>query len=200
MKARWTSRQIQILNIALDMIREEGLSGLTMRKLAERMGFSEPAIYRHFQSKQDLVLAIIKHLQIDLVEPMHTIASQRQRSAVERIGDLVRHHLDLIAKQNALPILLFAEASISSDKRLGVAMGKIFRSYEELLIGLLLQGQQTKEVDGDLHPGDTALAIIGASAACALRMRLLSKKSNKAQRARMVNSVTSLLSSTQGVA
>ncbi len=182
----FTPRQNQILDKALDLIRAEGLSGLTMRKVAGLMGFSEPAVYRHFKTKQDLVLGIIRRLEISLIEPMQMIAAQTGRPVIERIGDIITHHLDLIADNNALPILLFAEASVSADERPGRAMAAVFSKYEGLLVNLLEEGRKTGEINSTLSPADGALILMGTPTACALRLRLLHDVSQKTRRKRLV--------------
>lgn len=40
---------------ALDVVREEGIERLTTRAIARRSGLTQPAIYRHFAGKDDLV-------------------------------------------------------------------------------------------------------------------------------------------------
>ena len=40
------------------MLAESGLEGLSLRKLAERVGVSPPALYHHFRDKNDLLCAI----------------------------------------------------------------------------------------------------------------------------------------------
>jgi TetR/AcrR family transcriptional regulator, fatty acid metabolism regulator protein len=189
--AEFTPRQNKILDKALDLIRAEGLAGLTMGKVAGLMGFSEPAVYRHFKTKQDLVLGIIRRLEIDLIEPMQAIAARTDRPAAERICDILLHHLELIAENNALPILLFAEASVSSDDRLGQAMADIFCAYESLLRSLIREGQRNGEINPRLTAKEGALILIGAPAACALRLRLLHDVSPQSRRKRLVRIIQS---------
>jgi TetR/AcrR family transcriptional regulator, tetracycline repressor protein len=44
-----------ILNHAFSVLNEAGLEGLTLRRLAARMGVQAPAIYWHFKNKQELL-------------------------------------------------------------------------------------------------------------------------------------------------
>ncbi|MDH6365851.1 AcrR family transcriptional regulator [Enterococcus sp. PF1-24] len=39
----------------LDIIQEEGLKGISLRKVTERCGVSNPSAYRHFKNKQELM-------------------------------------------------------------------------------------------------------------------------------------------------
>lgn len=49
----------RILNEARDLFLEAGLEGFSMRVLAERVGISAPAIYRHFEDKDALLATLI---------------------------------------------------------------------------------------------------------------------------------------------
>ncbi len=50
---------VRILESARDLFLEEGLSGVSMRKVAARVGLTAPAIYRHFRSKDELLSAVM---------------------------------------------------------------------------------------------------------------------------------------------
>jgi len=45
----------KVLDVALDLLNETGFEGLTLRRLAERLGVKAAALYWHFQNKQDLI-------------------------------------------------------------------------------------------------------------------------------------------------
>lgn len=191
--AEFTPRQNQILGKALELIREDGLAGMTMRKVAGLMGFSEPAVYRHFKTKQDLVLGIIRQLEINLIDPIQGIAAQTERPVVDRIGDILTHHLELIATNNALPILLFAEAAVSPDERLSQAMAAVFSTYENVMIDLMQEGHAKGEINPALTPSNGAMILMGAPTTCALRMRLLHDVSTKARRQSLVHDIKSTI-------
>lgn len=56
------SRKNLILDKAMELVIAEGLDQLTMGKVARRVGFTEPAMYRHFANKQELVIQLIRRL------------------------------------------------------------------------------------------------------------------------------------------
>lgn len=51
-----------ILDAALQVASQEGLSGLSQRKLAAELGVSPMAMYRHFRDKQTLLNALLDHV------------------------------------------------------------------------------------------------------------------------------------------
>jgi AcrR family transcriptional regulator len=58
-----------IVDAAVDVIEADGLSSLTMRRLAKRLQCSPMALYRHVADKQELIGAIADHYLADLELP-----------------------------------------------------------------------------------------------------------------------------------
>jgi len=56
-----TTRE-RILDIAIELFIEKGYDKTSLREIAERLGFTKAALYYHFPSKQDILLAL--HLRL----------------------------------------------------------------------------------------------------------------------------------------
>lgn len=65
----------RILDVALDLFTERGYDGTSLREIAEELGLTKAALYYHFESKEDILLAL--HLRL------HDFG----RDALLRIGD-----------------------------------------------------------------------------------------------------------------
>jgi AcrR family transcriptional regulator len=48
----------RILDVALDLFTEKGYDKTTLREIAEQLGFTKAALYYHFPSKKDILLAL----------------------------------------------------------------------------------------------------------------------------------------------
>jgi AcrR family transcriptional regulator len=53
-----TSTRERILDVALDLFTEKGFDGTSLREIAERLGVTKAALYYHFASKDDILLAL----------------------------------------------------------------------------------------------------------------------------------------------
>ncbi len=56
------STRERILDIALELFIENGFDKTSLREIADRLGFTKAAIYYHFASKEDILMAI--HLRL----------------------------------------------------------------------------------------------------------------------------------------
>jgi AcrR family transcriptional regulator len=68
-----------LLDAALQVLTEEGLEGLSLRKVARRAGVSEAAPYHHFASKAALVEALV-------VETLQQLAQSLQEAVQATVG------------------------------------------------------------------------------------------------------------------
>ena len=57
----------RILDAALEVFSEHGFDGATMRKIAAKVGVSDPALYAHFKGKQQIFEALLKLAGPDLL-------------------------------------------------------------------------------------------------------------------------------------
>lgn len=58
----------QIVDAAYEILRRNGLAGLTMRRLAQDLGVQPGALYYHIASKQDLLVAVAERILASRVQ------------------------------------------------------------------------------------------------------------------------------------
>ncbi|MFN8179624.1 MAG: TetR/AcrR family transcriptional regulator [bacterium] len=162
-------REEEILGHAFDLVRESGLSGLTMKKVAERVGFTETAAYRYFPTKVALIQALARRLFGPFISTARSIAADTALSPSERLERVVRQHVDLIIRTDGLPVLILAEACAGGSEDLLGMMRTGLGNYLGLLESLLADATPPGH---SVRPEDKALVLFGISAVIAVRRRL----------------------------
>lgn len=56
------ARRARILDAGLSLVSREGLAGLTLGVLAERVGMSKSGLFAYFRSKENVQIALLSHL------------------------------------------------------------------------------------------------------------------------------------------
>jgi AcrR family transcriptional regulator len=64
------STRERVLDVALDVFIEQGYDKASLREIAERMGFTKAALYYHFPSKADMLLALHQRMHSLIDEPI----------------------------------------------------------------------------------------------------------------------------------
>lgn len=165
-----TSRQEEILDRTLELVREAGLAGITMKKIAERVGFTEPAVYRHFPTKQALLVGLAGRVGDMLLGPIRQIAARADLTTVEKLVRTVSHHVELVLDTDGFPILLFAEASASGDDALIARIGEVARELRGAILKLV---GELPAAPGGPPQAALALPLLGIGASLAIQRRLV---------------------------
>ena len=92
-----SSLRPRISAAAQELFLKEGLEGFSMRKVAEMAGISAPAIYRHFQNKDELLNEIITE-GLNILEGYLRPALEAE-TPYERLSLLVDRFLDFALEQ-----------------------------------------------------------------------------------------------------
>ena len=98
-----TKRQIEIIDAALELIAAGGIQNLTVKHLAEALGITEPAIYRHCKSKSEVVKTMIAGFDEEVAP------SEPGQHGFEAVEAFIRNRFRQVAARPALARVLFAE-------------------------------------------------------------------------------------------
>lgn len=75
-----------MLDAGLSLISEHGIAGASLRKLASRLGMSQPSLYHYFDSKDALVRQIIEHCASRMLEAALHVEFPRSIEDVPRFA------------------------------------------------------------------------------------------------------------------
>lgn len=153
-------RQEQIKQAVLHIIYTDGLKNLSTRNLAKRIGMSEATIFRHFASKQDIILAIIKDVQRDFIGTLRNIANSNLQ-AKERLDAFLCQTVQYLIKNKGITILLLSEASHNNDEELKRNLLQIFNNQKKLVSKIILDGIALGIWDESISVENVAMLYMG---------------------------------------
>ncbi len=94
----------RILDIALDLFIEQGFDKTSLRQIAERLGFSKAAVYYHFASKNDILVALHKRVHDLGREALARLGEESNDP--ERFGALLDEFInDMLANRKLFGVL-----------------------------------------------------------------------------------------------
>ncbi len=156
-----SKRQKQIIDISIHIISERGLQDLTMKNLSHELGISEPAIYRHFESKQKIIIAVLesfKH-QNRLIETPLPIDGEQSFLHLTKYIEMIIKRL----KDNpALSAVIFSEDIFQNQTELSDLVKNIMNSTILFFMNLIDKGQQDGSIRSDIEKDDLSVIVMGS--------------------------------------
>ena len=145
----------RIREAALALFREKGFDGATLREIAKRAGMGASSIYRHVQSKEELLIDELEAIQ---EEAWHRFREKddRDRPTRQRVHEFLATQHELLAADPDLTMIAL-RATTKPEAR--VARKTLV--LNDRTIGLLAEILQMGKKRGDLVEGLNLLEVAG---------------------------------------
>ena len=173
----FTKRQIEIIDASKDLIGKKGLQNLTIKNLAKKMSFSEPALYRHFKDKTSILKALLLFHREILKNEIFKIF-ESDKSSLVKFQEILKFKFGHIEKNPALVMIIFSETSFQYSSVLSSVVSKIMEQRSKKIIELLEEGQKNNEIRNDVEAEQLATIIMGGIRKTILSWKLGGFKSN----------------------
>lgn len=167
----FTNRQKDIITAAIELISERSIQELTIKNLAQKIGLTEGALYRHFPSKMDILLSILLMFQDEARRNLEEVKSS-PLSALQQFENIFLYRLKYFTKKPAVAAVIFSESIFQNDKRLSSEVNKFLKMHEATLRIILEKGIADKEIREDISVEETIYIIIGSMRYLVTRWRL----------------------------
>lgn len=108
-------RRQDILAAALTVFTKKGFNGSTTAEIARAAGVAEGTIFRHFATKKELLIAVLKPKVLDGI--IYLDKEQKESSPVEFFRRFLRNRLELLKENESFFRFMFAEAQYHEEVR-----------------------------------------------------------------------------------
>lgn len=166
-----TNRQGDIMARAMEIIGQEGMGGLTVATLSKRLGVSDGAIYRHFESKSSIIKEMLNVLFYRVSGQMIEEAGKDDHVR-DKLKRIIRKLYALFEEQPGYVSLLFSEEYFFSDEEIFYRMHTIISTMQHHLRQILEQGIERREIKTNLNSQSISLLIMGSIRIVVLNWRL----------------------------
>ena len=156
----FTKRQLEIIDASKDLIGRKGIQNLTIKNLAKKMSFSEPALYRHFKDKTEILKALLLFHREIIKNGIFKIL-ESDKSSIVKFQEILKFKFAHIEKNPALVMVIFSETSFQYSSVLSSVVAKIMEQRSKKIIDLLRKGQKNNEIRNDVGAEQLATIIMG---------------------------------------
>ncbi len=158
---RFTARQKEIINTAIELIAEHGIQVLTIKNLSQRIGIAESAIYRHFNSKTDILFGILS-IFVESKEEMAKTLRRSDLRPIEKLKQMLIGRFEYFSRNRAIATVIFSEELFRNDQKLSELIYETMTSVQNTVISVIEEGQKAGEIRDDVSAKHLGYMITGA--------------------------------------
>jgi AcrR family transcriptional regulator len=151
-----------ILDVALDMASRNGLEGLTIGLLADRMNMSKSGVFAHFGSREDLQIEVLKlyhrHFEQEVFYPSMTKPRGLPRLQAMFAGWVKRVSVEIASG------CIYISGAVEYDDRPGAIreeLAGMVRAWKDALLRCVVQSIETGHLSDDTDPDQLVFEMYG---------------------------------------
>jgi len=155
----------EIIEKAVRLFSQQGYQATTMVDLAKAIKMSPGALYWHFPTKEDILLAACEMLHARFIgEFVPRVEEMRKKTARDQLATYAQIAIDAISENRnyALFFTIMGAESIGKNERVAAAIHDAFASYVAFFAGVIHYGQKTGEFRKDCDAVVMAHALAGS--------------------------------------
>lgn len=166
-----SKRQQEIIESAGKLLIEKGIKGLTTKNLAQEMGFSESALYRHFKNKEDIIVLLLNYLFFNIKERLEIIKS-KDVSAEEKLHLIFKSQFSYFSQNPHFIIAILSEGLFDETEKIYQAMLKIINYKMQVISGIIEDGKRNNEIKPFIQTAEIVHIIMGSFRLMMLKWKL----------------------------
>ncbi len=166
-------RKAEIVATAIRLAGTHGPDRVTTQQLAQEIGISQPAIFRHFPTKTDIWLAVGQAIAVDV-----TIGDMPGASddPLATLNGLIKRHLGQIVQTPAIPAILFSRELHAENEPLRRHFEMVITNRRAGLAGLIARAQAAGQLERYGAPEDLAALLLAVIQGLAMRWSLENRR------------------------
>jgi AcrR family transcriptional regulator len=169
----------------LALARERGPDAITTQAIADRIGVTQGAIFRHFPDKESIWLAVFAWVRESLGAVLEA-ALRKGASPLARIEQAFLGHVNFVATNPGVPRVLFHELQYAGDSAVRSEVRAMVSGYRAALARLFTEAKAAGELPAKLDVSTATLIFIGAVQGLLVQSSLAGDEASMARHARKV--------------
>ena len=153
-------RRAATVEAVIDLAAEQNPSDITTTAIAQRMGLTQGALFRHFPTKDAILEAVMAWVAKHLMDRVDK-AAKGLSSPLAALEAIFLAHIDFVAKHPGVPRMLFGELQRAGETLPKRMVQTLVQDYGQRLRTLLEAGKAQGELDAKLDVNAAAVLFIG---------------------------------------
>lgn len=173
----YTERQIEIIEAATLRIDQFGIQELTIKNLAADLNLSEAALYRHFKSKNEILLGLLNYFISEMKERISIIMANKQVHPTDILKQIFFSQLKTFVNKPSFVCVIFAEGIFQFNKDLLNRVSYMIDMMQKNVETLIEKGQNDGNYATLLSKAAISTIIMGSMRMVVLKWKLSGYKS-----------------------
>lgn len=161
-------RQASLVDAAIQLAAQRSPADITTSDLAQAVGITQGAVFRHFANKEAIWLAVLDWTSDTLLARLQTASALANAGTLAQADPFLSLHLvfmahvDFVIEYPGVPRIIFQELQHAQDSPLKGSVRSLMQRYQLLVIDLLQNAKARRLLATDIDIPSAAVLFMGS--------------------------------------
>ena len=153
-------RRRQIAEAALSIVADHGLRRLSVAAVARRVGLVPSGIYRHFKSKDEILVAVLDRIEERLLANVRA-AREETSDPIKQLRGVLMRHIGFIREGRVIPRMIFSDDVHAGNPKRRARVFQVFQRYVGAVGEIVATGQSQGCIRRDIDVQTATMMLFG---------------------------------------
>ncbi len=158
-------RKAQIVDEAMRLAAELGPDRMTTQKLADAVGITQAAIFRHFPNKAEIWLAVADRIRTAMPAKL----TESSAPPLIRLRAIVKRQFEFIVNTPSIPAILYSRELHAENETLRLQFSEMVARRQEMFAALFRAAEEAGDIRPELDAEDAARLVLAFIQGMAMR-------------------------------
>jgi len=160
MKKSYITRKEKIIISTVDLIDEIGIKELSIKEIAKRQDVTEASLYKHFKSKDDILLEVLNYYsKYDM--DINITLNNNGKDEKENISTYFKLYSEYFENYPALTSILGCYDVLLYEENLKFKVEEIYNLRTEFIKSMVKKGQEKRNINDQIKAENLTVILFG---------------------------------------
>lgn len=152
-------RRQQIIDVIRHIISSKGVEYVTISEIANRIGTTKTAIYRHFKNKRDILSLLIDNIEETLMSKLD--GAIMSDDPIQNLKNVLLAHLTYAKERRETSFIVIMGVMQFSDTVIRRKISRLIQKYLQKIEKMLSSAIKLGRLKNSINPKIAAIAFLG---------------------------------------
>jgi AcrR family transcriptional regulator len=153
-------RRRQIAEAALSIIAERGVAAVTTKRVAQMVGLTPSALYRHYEDKSAILDAVLDLLMASFYGNIRE-ARGESGTTLALLRNILLRNVRFIERYRLIPAIFLSDYIWHENQEFTTKLRCNFNEINAEIASIFADGQDAETIRADIEPQRLAVAFLG---------------------------------------
>lgn len=156
----YSKKQLEIIEAASKILSENGIQSLTIKNISNEVKVTESAIYRHFKSKDEIIISLLEYLIVSMENRLIEVIS-KENTPIDKFKKLFQSQFEFFSNHQYYIVSVFSDGLLEEKNKVHSLIIELMEIMSNFIRQIIEEGQKESIFTQKITEAELTQIVLG---------------------------------------